>query len=143
MLDLRGGINRLDVGHFEDSSLAAGIDAERTVVKGSDHGCLFEDVVEVSASVTVLRVGRDIGQRVEWISVDLFPAAELFSDEPVHLLLTAVGELVPYPHAGEVEVSVLLVWVQQRPHVREGITLGEGTIKRFGVHLSFCYDFFL
>ena len=121
-------IKRGDVGHLEDSSLQAGVGAEGSVVVGGDHFALLKDLVDVGAAVTVVGMRGDVGQCVERVRIDGFVAAFLLTDEPIQALLGAVGEFVPDTQAGIIEVAVLISGREERPHVRERITLGEGTI---------------
>ena len=95
------------MGHFEDGSFAAGIDAEVSVIKGRDHISAVDHLFCLGVPISIERMRDDVGKRIEGIIVHDFTFAEFFADEPVELLLLSVRPFVPLAHEGGEEVMVL------------------------------------
>ena len=114
--------------HFEDSGLEAGVDTKGTMVVSRDHLAFFEDIVEIPPAITIGRTGRGVRECIQRIVVHGLLSAFFLTYEPVHALLCAVGELIPHPHTGVVEVAEFIARLEESPHVREGITFRKSGI---------------
>ena len=78
------------MSHFKDRGFETRVDTKGTVVIGRDHFVIFEDLIEVFTTITIVRTRCDICQRIERIVIDFLTSADFRADISVEALLLAV-----------------------------------------------------